>query len=438
MNTEKNVWDYGELRVSENGRYLKNGSRPFFWLGDTAWLLFQKCTEEEAKLYLQNRKDKGFSVILATLIHTLNTDQVVWRDEMLFTPAYWDHAERIVNLAEKMGLYMALLPCWGSFVKNGMLTEEKALAYADFLAECFRDRPNVIWLLGGDVRGDDGTEIFCAFGRRMRELFPHCLIGFHPFGRTSSSLWFHTEPWLDINLFQSGHRRYDQKTLNSWDDNLGKEGNFGEDNWRYVLRDLARTPIKPVADAEPSYEQIMQGLHGPDEPYWQAWDVRRYAYWSVFAGAFGHTYGDNSVMQFFCAPAESGNFGVKEYWQDAIHHEGSSQMAHLKSLMESVDYQNGSANDGRLADGQGAQYERISVFEGPGFILCYDYLGREFALDLSDLSEKEIRAWWFDPACGVRSYAGRITGSVRTVFRPAPKYTNANDWVLILQYSDAE
>jgi hypothetical protein len=33
------------LRVSENGRYLVGPEgKPFFWLGDTAWLLFQMTT----------------------------------------------------------------------------------------------------------------------------------------------------------------------------------------------------------------------------------------------------------------------------------------------------------------------------------------------------------------------------------------------------------
>ena len=64
-------WKQGKLRVSENGRYLRNGEHPFFYLGDTAWLLCPVCDEEEAKLYLTNRRDKGFNVIQTVLIHRL-------------------------------------------------------------------------------------------------------------------------------------------------------------------------------------------------------------------------------------------------------------------------------------------------------------------------------------------------------------------------------
>ncbi len=40
-------WEYGPLRVSDNKRYMQNGDQPFFWLGDTAWLLLCKCSIEE-------------------------------------------------------------------------------------------------------------------------------------------------------------------------------------------------------------------------------------------------------------------------------------------------------------------------------------------------------------------------------------------------------
>ncbi len=53
---EKKFWEYGPLSISENKKYLKNGEKPFFWMGDTAWMLFQKCNLKEAQLYMENRK----------------------------------------------------------------------------------------------------------------------------------------------------------------------------------------------------------------------------------------------------------------------------------------------------------------------------------------------------------------------------------------------
>ena len=38
-------WEQGALKVTENGRYFSCGDTPFFWMGDTAWLLFHRLTE---------------------------------------------------------------------------------------------------------------------------------------------------------------------------------------------------------------------------------------------------------------------------------------------------------------------------------------------------------------------------------------------------------
>lgn len=132
--------------------------------------------------------------------------------------------------------------------------------------------------MAGDRRVATKTQRGCVWqviGQTLKRRAPAQLVTFHTFGRTQSSTWFQDTPWLDFNLFTSGHRRYDQ-------DIDGKR--YGEDNWRYVLDDLAQTPRKPTLDGEPAYENTPQGLHDPSQPYWTAADARRSAWWSVLPG----------------------------------------------------------------------------------------------------------------------------------------------------------
>ena len=57
------------LRVSENKRRLEYESgETFFYLADTAWELFHRLNREEAFLYLEDRAQKGFTVIQAALL----------------------------------------------------------------------------------------------------------------------------------------------------------------------------------------------------------------------------------------------------------------------------------------------------------------------------------------------------------------------------------
>lgn len=62
----------------ENHRFLTySDGKPFFWLGDTGWLLFSKLNCEEAEKYLENRAEKGFNVIQAMVLHELKVTNVV-------------------------------------------------------------------------------------------------------------------------------------------------------------------------------------------------------------------------------------------------------------------------------------------------------------------------------------------------------------------------
>lgn len=434
-------WMNGTLTVSDNQRYLQNGKTPFFWMGDTAWLLFLNLNLEETYTYLKNRKEKGYNIIQATLIHT-NDQQTVKGALALHNNdfglvnkegGYWEHVEEVIKMAEELGLYMGLLPSWGSFVKNNMVNESNVVSYTEFLVNRYKNYPNIIWITGGDVRGDANPEVIKLMGKTMKQMDKDRLVCFHPFGRTSSSLWFHEEEWLDFNMFQSGHRSYAQQVLGEWDDNISKETFYGEDNYRYVERDHSNERMKPTVDAEPSYEQIPHGLHDETQPYWQASDVRRYAYWSVFAGAMGHTYGSNSVMQFYNDISKKGAYGVKEVWQEAIHHVGSSHMKHMKDLMEHVNYFEGMPAQELLDGDEKEKYERVSVFAGKDFLFAYSYLGEEFSVKLERFHDTILMAYWFDPTSGVYSFWGKIQNQDKLKCAPIKRTNDGNDWVLVLR-----
>lgn len=431
------------LTVAANKRHFSLDGKPFFWLGDTAWLLLEKLSYEEALVYLDNRAAKGFSVVQMTLVHkehyanAYHSPALLDNDFSRPNPdpapqAFWPLARRVVDAAAERGIFMALLPSWGSFVSDGALAGDKIDAYTDFLAQTFGGCWNVLWLVGGDVRGSAALEEFNRLGRNLRAKCPGQLIGYHPFGRCSSSQWFHEEPWLDFNMFQSGHRRYDQLKLNQWDDKLDAESYYGEDNYRYVQHDYALTPIKPVLDGEPSYERIPQGLHDPSQPYWQAWDVRRYAYWSLLAGACGFTYGSNSIMQFWRG-TEEGAYGVQEVWQEGLHLPGSMHMTHLRALMESIDWQSGIPAQDHLVDNNGKQYEYNLALRTSKALCVYTYTGKPLSVNTTLLPQGAC-GWWFDPVSGGKSCFGPVTPTEKLTLTPPDRRCGQNDWVLLFTW----
>ena len=47
---------------------MDGDGKPFFWLGDTAWLLSQMPNREDAEQYLATRARQGFTVIQAAAV----------------------------------------------------------------------------------------------------------------------------------------------------------------------------------------------------------------------------------------------------------------------------------------------------------------------------------------------------------------------------------
>jgi hypothetical protein len=436
-------WDKGKLIVSENGRFLahENGE-PFFWLGDTGWLMFSRLNREEAEVYLEDRRVKGFNLIQVMIIHTIDAVNVYGKsalvDRDLEIPnvledegcGYWEHMDYIIGLAEKKGLYMALVPVWGTVVETGWATVEKAKSYGEFLANRFKNRPNIVWLNGGDTRGNFNNDIWTALGESIKNIDKHHLMTFHPFGRTTSSTWFHNEKWLDFNMFQSGHRRYDQVIKK--DKEVMENLWIGQDNWRYVQNDYEKTPIKPTIDGEPSYEGIPQGLHDFTEPCWTDDDCRRYAYWAVFAGAFGYTFGNNSVMQMHEPGKGIGDFGATTYWFDAINDVGAGQMQYLKNLMLSVSYFDRVPDQSVIHGDEGEKHNRLLATRGRDYIFVYNYTGTKFSINMGRISGDSVNVWWFNPRNGEKLYLGNYINSGVREFLPPGKTMDGNDWVLII------
>jgi hypothetical protein len=318
---------------------------------------------------------------------------------------------------------MALVPVWGSNVKGGRVSFEQADAYSTWLAKRYAAKSNIIWLNGGDVRGSDSTAIWNKMGENIRNNAPDHLITFHPFGRTKSSMWFHDASWLDFNMFQSGHRRYDQ------DDT---ELAYGQDNWKYVRDDYQLVPIKPTIDGEPSYEGIPQGLHDPAEPYWNDNDLRRYAYWSVFAGAFGFTYGHSAVMQMH-KPGNNGGYGVREYWDEAIQAPGAGQMNYLKDLMLSHSFFDRIPDQSLIAGEPGEKYDRLLATRGSDYAMVYTYTGRDMNIVMGKITGSKVSASWFNPRNGKLSSLGEYENSGVASFDPPGEEADGNDWVLVLE-----
>lgn len=434
--------DTPRLAISENGRSLQAGGKPFFWLGDTGWLMLSRLDRAETEQYLRTRKEQGFNVVQVMILHKPGMKTRYGAAALVdgdparprVTPGsdpgvngqydFWDHLDWAAGLAERLGIYLALVPAWGTIADDGVLNPENAAVYGRFLGERYRSRPNIVWLNGGDTWGAENTPTWSVLGRTLKRYDPLHLMTFHPRGRTASSWWFHRAPWLDFNMYQSGHKSYAQDP-----------DAIGEDNWLYAGQSWALDPARPFLDGEPSYENIPQGLHEASAPRWQAADVRRYAWWSVLSGAAGHTYGENSVMQMLVPGRDEPAYQADRKWDEALQSPGAGQMHHLKDLMLSLPFDTRQPAAGLVVD-NGEGHDRVAVLRGAGFLVAYTYTGRPFTLDLAPVPGR-FSANWLSPRDGQRIEIGTVDEASEARFEPPGGPAPGNDWVLVLSASSA-
>ncbi len=442
------------LNVSSDGRKLENpDGTPFFYLADTAWELLHRLDREETEHYLTTRASQGFTAVQTVILAERDglreptpAGQVPFHDLDPARPNedYFAHVDEVVRRMNELGIVAALLPTWGDKVLNSpgrgpqVFTPQNARAYGHFVGERYRDA-RVIWIMGGDR--DTSREPFLetiremALGIKEGDAGRH-LMTFHPPGRHSSAEFVHEEEWLDFHMWQTGH------------------SNPELDTSRLIARDRARTPVRPVLDGEPCYENIpvMGGGWNPTGRRFTAADARRRAWRGVLGGACGHTYGCNEVWMMH-RHGEPQFLACNMDWKRALHLPGANQMRHLRALVQSrpfaelepvagvvraLDsnvYADSNLQERRRWEPwpeEGAEIVRPTAAAGRDYMYVYLPAGSPAKYDFTRLGE-QVELWWYDPRHGTCAHGGHSEAATHWIDPP----TTNEDWVLVAQREGA-
>lgn len=420
-----------KLKVSPNGRYFVNqDDKPFFYLGDTCWLLFQRLNRAEVDEYLKDRAAKGFTVIQAYVVRGLGKvhpdgngslrDDGPFDDRDPTRPNanYFQNVDYVINRANELGMAVGLVTAKSWHVNDHpekVFNQENVYVFGKFLGDRYKNNA-VFWYPGGDSPPGGDQSVWVSMAKGLRDgCGGNHLISYHGQGSTSSSEWFHQADWLDFNSIQSGHH-------------------FGSDSYPFVNHDYGLKPAKPTVDMEPAYENHPTG---DGKPRIDSHKVRSQAYTALLAGAAGHAYG--AMDNFWLYRDGDGPFPKDGYqpWRQAIAYEGSTQVGLMRRLFELRPWYNLVPDPSIVVKGEGKSPNRVVAARAAdgGFIVVYLPRGGSVEIKTRTLSGKSVQARWYDPRNGTWKEIGAFPNGETREFI-APDQGPRSDWVLVLD--DAE
>jgi hypothetical protein len=413
-------------------RLVDQRGQPFFINADTPWLIFYKTTEEEAQLYLDNRKAKGFTTVMVHLLayqETLAnragaTPLKNLEDFSTPDPRFFRYAEQVVEMAAKRDLLVMIAPVWigccegswrGIMKANGV---EKNRALGQYIGKRFKRFKNVMWIMGGDKDPGEYFDLIRAQADGIRGQAPHQLMTAHPGSPNSARDVYEGQPWLALNATYT----YSPEILT-----VGRPQHHV---YAASLRDYQRTPPMPFFLLETAYENERNST--PQM-------IRRQAYWSVLSGSCGHALGNKPIYEF------------GDGWREALDARGSQDMARMGALFRSMKWEtlvpdsdhrfavagfgtfDGAASkDARHAVG----YDYVTTAASADGTLAVAYLpvGGALTVDLTRMSGM-VKAEWFDPTSGARTPAAggpQRNEGTHEYSAPGENAGGGQDWVLVL------
>lgn len=423
---------FGQLKVSSDQRFLQTtDGKPFFWLGDTAWELFHRLNREEAELYLEDRAKKGFTVIQAVILAELDglnypnsygEKPLLNNDPLKPNEAYFKHLDYIIKKAQDLGLVMALLPSWGDKWNKAswgtgpeIFTPQTARAFGKFIGKRYRNN-SVVWVLGGDrpIMDQEDRDIITAMAEGLAEgdEGKH-LNTFHPPGGKSSYDFFPDASWIDFHMSQSGHSHESK-------------------NYKYNIKSRNIIPLRPHLDGEPRYEDHPSQWKPIEFGWMDDFDARQTAYWSMLSGAFGHTYGNHNIWQFYTEDRAPVSW-TRTHWEAALNHPGSFQVGLMRKLFEKRDWQNLVPDQSILPENnpENAQFQVAAVSNKGDFLIAYLPYGNETIIKTDKLQAAQLKGWLFNPRDGHSIPLGTFQNKGFTTIKPHSQ-GRGSDWVVII------
>ncbi len=414
-----------KLKISENNRFLvKEDGSPFVWIGETNWF-FAKLPPNAIDSILDKRSSQGYTIIFISCRENLyngdgpggiNNPNELW----------WAYLDEYINKCEQKNLYVGItLGWWGKAMSN---SEKDLYNYGKWVGHRYKDKNNIIWLTLGEAGSHKrNNEIpdskLNALIKGIRDSDTgNKLLTIHADYKRGTSLTNDSE-LCDFNNWQTSQ----------WccPNDLPRQDNRKWTVWEAITHDyqkLYEGIPKPTLDSEAWYENNKDFCGA--EPF----EIRRRAYFTIFAGAFGHTYGAGGIWD-----GLSSKTGCSENALSALNYPGAKDISFISRFLHSLGDKLLKIIPGQtmILEGNSENYdEHIQgvISDDGSFALVYSASDSPYKLDLSRLSKRFMLYTWYNPRSNkiiTRTESINKTEKEYT-FNPPGEFGPGNDWILVI------
>lgn len=403
------------LKIDASDKFLTDASgKPVLVTGEAAWSLIADLNQQDAALYLNDRRQRGFNAILVNLIESKfsrnppanaqGDKPFIGRAFERINPAYFDHAASIIKAAQDAGMVVFLTPAYlgvsgsdqGWYAPARQAGADALAAYGRAIAQRFAAFPNIIWVMGGDFDPPE-QETLSSLAKGIKSVLPAALMTMHG-GRNANPLdvWQGAD-WLNINTV------YDY-------DNVHQS----------VLAQTRPPQAMPVLLIETLYE---------NERGTSAQTIRMNAYSSLLAGAAGQFFGNSPVWHF----GGPGVFSAEGDWHQALNSPGAQSIEHLRKLFEQIAWPQLQPDRAQSLTATPDLFAASLADRSLTVVYGASDSGEGFVVRQQALTSGQA-ALWFDPSSGQfsRAQGVAINGDFTSFVPPANKNAAGDtDWLLL-------
>ena len=416
------------LRLDPERRHLvdRNGT-PFLILGDAGWSLIAQLKNEDAETYLEDRRRRGFDLVMVNLIEHWFADRAplnaygtppfaVSGDFARPVDAYFDHARDVVKIAARKGIVVLLCPAYlgGDGGPEGWYREmrqngpAKLAEYGRYVGARFREFDNVIWLLGGDFTPPaEDLGLVSAVARGIHEAAPDQLLTAE-WSPETSAFDVAAGKALDIDTTYTYEPAY-LKSLADYDHEGGRARLLIESQYEHERGSTQRS-------------------------------LRAQAYYGLLTGAMGEVYGNGRIFG-FARPTLWRRLAGRD-WRAELDSPGARSMEFVRMLFEGLAWTTLVPDEDYevLLTGQGSKgsldYPVLAWSRDGRLAVSYVPIGSAVTIDLGKL-KAPVKARWFDPTNGSFAAAAGspfAAAAEREFLPPGVNASGDKDWVLVLEH----